>query len=108
MGAFAVYTVIASGSAPANLTLQERAAWNYAAHCAACHGTHGRGDGPSSKGLNPPPRDFLSGNWRFSKNENSIKAVVKNGIPGTAMASHAYSEEDLDALAKYVKALTKN
>lgn len=31
----------------------------YVAHCAVCHGTLGRGDGPGAAGLKTPPADFL-------------------------------------------------
>src|SRR5215207_1714388 len=27
----------------------------YERDCASCHGAHGRGDGPASRGMNPPP-----------------------------------------------------
>jgi mono/diheme cytochrome c family protein len=27
-------------------------------HCSACHGTHGRGDGPAAPTLQPPPADL--------------------------------------------------
>ena len=32
----------------------------YAQHCAACHGSHGRGDGPLAKNLQPPPPDLTA------------------------------------------------
>lgn len=31
----------------------------YVAHCAVCHGSLGRGDGPGAAGLKTPPADFL-------------------------------------------------
>ncbi len=31
----------------------------YVAHCAVCHGSLGRGDGPGAGGLKTPPADFL-------------------------------------------------
>lgn len=32
----------------------------YAAHCAACHGDSGRGDGPAAAGLSPRPGDLTT------------------------------------------------
>ncbi len=53
--------------------------------CVNCHGAHGRGDGPGSANLNPPPRVFRShGFWRH-RTEGEIFWVIKHGSPGTAM-----------------------
>ncbi len=41
------------------------AAETFATHCATCHGTTGKGDGPASYLLFPKPRDFTSGVYRF-------------------------------------------
>ena len=32
----------------------------YTQHCSACHGPHGRGDGPAAKDLRPPPSDLTA------------------------------------------------
>ena len=42
----------------------------YPQHCAACHGTEGRGDGPGAKGLVIPPADLTAGHlWMHSDGE---------------------------------------
>ena len=42
----------------------------YPQHCAACHGTEGRGDGPAAKGLVIPPADLTAGHlWMHSDGE---------------------------------------
>jgi len=50
-----------AGDAAAGKTLFE-------ANCASCHGTSGKGDGPVGAALNPPPRDFTVGDFKFDAN----------------------------------------
>ncbi len=40
----------------------------FEANCASCHGTSGKGDGPVGAALNPPPRDFSVGAFKFDAN----------------------------------------
>ena len=44
-------------------------------NCASCHGTSGKGDGPVGAALQPPPRDFTVGEFKFDTD--------KDGKPGT-------------------------
>ena len=37
----------------------------YDKSCASCHGTDGRGHGPAADALNPKPRDFTGGIYKF-------------------------------------------
>ena len=37
----------------------------FQANCATCHGPGGKGDGPVGKALQPPPRDFTAGDFKF-------------------------------------------
>lgn len=34
-------------------------------NCASCHGESGKGDGPVGAALQPPPRDFTKGEFKF-------------------------------------------
>lgn len=47
--------------------------------CATCHGTSGKGDGPTGKALTPKPRDFTLGKFFYSKNDAELVAFVKRG-----------------------------
>jgi len=58
----------------------------YEANCSSCHGTSGKGDGPVGKALNPPPRDFTVGDFKFDTDGNGnpgedadLKAVIQKG-----------------------------
>jgi mono/diheme cytochrome c family protein len=63
----------------------------YAFHCAACHGINGDAQGPTSSALNPPARHFgmerfrLAGTSNGNPTDEDLLAVIRNGIPGTAM-----------------------
>ncbi|MEX2027600.1 MAG: cytochrome c, partial [Pirellulaceae bacterium] len=83
-------------------------------HCAHCHGVTGDGAGPTAAFLNPYPRDFRKGVFKFKSTpkgerptHDDLKRIVVNGIPGTAMPSfRLLSDPDLEALLAYVKYLS--
>jgi mono/diheme cytochrome c family protein len=82
-------------------------------HCAHCHGVTGDGAGPTAAFLNPYPRDFRKGIFKFKSTpkgerptHDDLKRTLVEGIPGTAMPSfRLLKEPDLDALIHYVKYL---
>ena len=37
----------------------------YDTYCVGCHGAEGLGDGPASEFLNPKPRNFVNGQYKF-------------------------------------------
>jgi mono/diheme cytochrome c family protein len=47
----------------------------YDTNCMSCHGPAGKGDGPVGAALNPKPRDFSAGQFKFDAD--------KDGKPGT-------------------------
>lgn len=75
----------------------------YAQSCTACHGDTGKGDGPGAK-INPPPRNFTVGEgWKNGRKPSQVFLTMKNGIPGTAMASwESLPIEDRWALTHFV------
>ena len=75
------------------------------ANCSSCHGQDGRGDGPASAGLNPPPRNYTSNEeWKNGRKISDIYETLQEGIPGSAMASYSYlNPEDIFALAEYIR-----
>jgi mono/diheme cytochrome c family protein/peroxiredoxin len=75
----------------------------YQVTCLSCHGPEGRGDGPSALQMNPPPRDFAEGPWKFGTVPDLVRKVIRDGIPATPMpGSPGLSDTDLDALTAYV------
>lgn len=85
----------------------------YRQHCAHCHGVTGDGAGPTALFLNPYPRDYRRGLFKFKSTERAarpttadLKRVLLDGVAGTAMPSFALLPEDeIDALVEYVKYL---
>lgn len=86
----------------------------YRRHCAHCHGINGDGQGPTAAILNPYPRDYRRGLFKFKgtftaalPTNEDLHRVIYNGIPGTAMPAFALLPPDeVDALVEYVKYLT--
>lgn len=78
-------------------------------HCAKCHGSDGRGDAEAMARLHPPPRDFAERPWRFEMTRDSIRRVIADGIPGTAMAGQraALNAGELETLAEHVLVMVK-
>ncbi|HEX6881772.1 MAG TPA: c-type cytochrome [Planctomycetota bacterium] len=86
----------------------------FAAHCAVCHGTRGRGDGPAAPFLFPPARRFDEARFRLVSSENGapfdrdLVATLRRGMPGSAMPAWGWlPEEDLWALAAHVRRLAR-
>lgn len=86
----------------------------YRRHCAHCHGISGDGHGPTAAILNPYPRDYRPGIFKFKgtysaaqPTTDDLKRVVHDGAPGTAMPSFAILPPDeQEALVEYVKYLS--
>jgi mono/diheme cytochrome c family protein len=76
----------------------------FSVNCASCHGTAGKGDGPAASALNPKPRDFTGGYWRYGGGPARIVQTITTGSPGTAMAPFpGIPIQDRFALAHYIR-----
>jgi mono/diheme cytochrome c family protein len=86
----------------------------YREHCVHCHGITGDGLGPTAAFLNPYPRDYRPGVYKFKSTERADKPThedlvrtLHNGIAGTSMPSFALlSSVQIEALVEYVKYLS--
>ncbi len=85
----------------------------YRKHCAHCHGVSGDGAGPTAAYLNPYPRDYRRGIFKFKSTpkgekptDSDLEKTLREGIPGTAMPSFALlADDEIAALLDYVKFL---
>lgn len=85
----------------------------YMRHCSHCHGTSGDGNGPTAQYLNPRPRDYRHGVFKFTSTNDMSRAsrkdlerILKYGIPGTYMPSFLLMEDsELHAIVEYVRFL---
>lgn len=86
----------------------------YREHCALCHGIHGDGAGPNAAILEPYPRDFRMGRFKFKSTpqrhpptNDDLRKILKQGIPGTGMPEFSRLDDaEIDALIDYVKYLS--
>jgi mono/diheme cytochrome c family protein len=86
----------------------------YQVRCAGCHGATGDGQGPAAAGLNPSPRDYRAGVFKFTSTpygskptRDDLLRTLRNGAKGTSMPSFKLlPEEDLQAVIDYVLVLT--
>jgi len=85
----------------------------YARHCQHCHGVSGDGDGPTAKYLNPRPRDYRQGKFKFTSTagpagkatRDDLRRIVGQGIPGTYMPAFVpmLKDGELTAIVEYVR-----
>jgi mono/diheme cytochrome c family protein len=85
----------------------------YRVHCLHCHGLTGNGRGPTSAWVNPHPRDYRQGIFKFTSTSQSDKdrkarredlfRTIQQGVEGTSMPSFTLLPKDqIDALISYV------
>ncbi len=85
----------------------------YARHCQHCHGISGDGDGPTAKYLNPRPRDYRQGKFKFTSTagpagkatRDDLRRIVGQGIPGTYMPAFVpmLKDGEMTAIIEYVR-----
>lgn len=93
-------------------TLRESAEM-YRVQCLHCHGVEGGGDGPTSPYLDPPPRDYRHGKFKWvavDRNDpprrEDLLRILREGATFTAMPSFArFSRGELEGLVDYVRML---
>jgi mono/diheme cytochrome c family protein len=84
----------------------------YDFRCAPCHGFEGKGDGAAAMTLDPRPRDFTRGLYKFKSTpdkqvvaDEDLFRTISRGIPGSAMPSwkRLLSEEERWQVIAYIK-----
>lgn len=79
----------------------------FAQNCVSCHGAEGKGDGPAAASMNPRPRNFsLDAGWKNGRKVSQIFKTLKEGLPGTSMASFGtLGVDDRWAISHYVQSV---
>jgi mono/diheme cytochrome c family protein len=83
----------------------------YMKNCLHCHGVAGDGQGPTARYLNPKPRDYRLGIFKFTETlatervtRHDLWRVIKYGIPGTYMPSFLLLDDgETKAVVEYVR-----
>lgn len=91
----------------------------YRLHCLTCHGVPGDGRGPTAQWVNPHPRDYRAGLFKFqsvdqTKTQDKLKPTradllrtLTYGIEGTSMpAFNLLTADELESLTSYVMHLS--
>jgi mono/diheme cytochrome c family protein len=86
----------------------------YKRQCLGCHGVTGDGQGPAAPYLDPPPRDYRLGKFKFTSTPRGAKPrredlvrVIRRGAKGTSMPTFRWmAEDDLQAVIDYVVMLS--
>jgi mono/diheme cytochrome c family protein len=81
-------------------------------HCLHCHGLTGDGRGPTGPWVNPHPRDYRQGAFKFTSTvggndrkpvREDLLRTLRQGVEGTSMPTFGLlPEEQLQALVSYV------
>ena len=85
----------------------------YRRHCMHCHGLNGDGRGPTGPWVNPHPRDYRQGRFKFistnlaasnrKPRRDDLYRTIAKGIEGTSMpAFGVYAENEIDEMVGYV------
>jgi mono/diheme cytochrome c family protein len=86
----------------------------YERYCIGCHGEKGDGQGEAARFLDPKPRDFTRGLFKFvsveagkmPRDEDLMKTITR-GLRGTSMPSFRFvSEEERRAVIRYLKSFS--
>lgn len=86
----------------------------YFQKCVQCHGVNGDGRGPTGLWINPHPRDFRQGKFKFTTTgdggkprRSDLMRTIRDGLKGTAMPGFALlPESERDLLTSYVMYLS--
>lgn len=109
LGGGAAMTVGAGGADDEVLALGRDV---YQRRCVGCHGAKGDGNGPSARFLDPRPRDFTSGIFKFRSTpgkdslptDADLYITLSHGLWGTAMPPwYVLSTDERMAVIQYLK-----
>ena len=82
--------------------------------CWTCHGEGGAGDGPAGATLEPKPRKYTQGDFKFGGTDKDIYEVIVNGAASKGGSANMVpwggvitDEADRQALIKFIRSLKK-
>lgn len=87
----------------------------YLRRCSGCHGVSGDGQGPAAFMLNPKPRDFTKGIFKFTDiapgeapSNKRLAKTLQNGIKHSSMPSYAELDfRELQPLISYIRSFNQ-
>ena len=88
----------------------------YVRRCVGCHGVKGDGAGPSARFMDPRPRDFTKGIFKFRSTPGKdslptdvdLYSTITHGLWGTSMPSwQEISDHERRAVVQYIKTFSE-
>jgi mono/diheme cytochrome c family protein len=86
----------------------------YETYCIGCHGNGGNGLGEAAAFLNPQPRNFINGQFKFFHfgepppfpSDASLNLTIRNGVSGAAMPGFPLlSNQEVSDVIAYIKSI---
>jgi mono/diheme cytochrome c family protein len=83
----------------------------YTLFCVPCHGDQGDGKGPVGITLQPPPRDFIKGEFKYASTDQELFDVItggaaaRGGSPLMTPWNGIISEDDRWNVLRYIRSL---
>ena len=84
----------------------------YDRYCVGCHGPDGQGRGEAAVFLNPKPRNFINGSYKYFHfdeagplpSDDSLEITIRNGLAGSSMpAFPLLTRQEVQSVIAYVK-----
>jgi mono/diheme cytochrome c family protein len=95
-------TTRSTGPAPTQVSL-ELGQHVFQQRCVLCHGPEGRGNGPASAGLKPPPRNFHDAAYMHSKTDAELLTSIRNGKSAMPPWGKVLSDVEIRSALMYVR-----
>ncbi|MEO6739547.1 MAG: cytochrome c [Chthoniobacteraceae bacterium] len=98
-----------------NYDLFDQGRYVYERNCLLCHGVKGDGNGEFAKDLQPKPRSFREGWFKFRTTpydklptDDDLRRTITGGLSGTAMGMFTgLSSSEVTAVIEYVKTFSR-
>ncbi len=99
---------------PPDAAAAQRGAKAFGKYCVSCHGVEGDGSGPSAEWLDPRPRNFTTGTFKFRSTpsgelptDDDLLRTISRGLNHTNMPHwNALTSREQRDLVQYVKTIS--